>query len=477
MGKCYSGRNTPSEGNNIVDPRSCPQCSGLTPVLTSFPEPRLSCAAHSIQHSKAKYTSFVSSLHQKLMDANDERTNLVCSPLSVLIAMASCINGARHKTRDEIVKVLFPGEHDEASNTLQDEAQLAADILAMSSYYNAVYMGSEDGADESPKIVMAHKMWIHKGIPIQKAFIKSTGFDQVETTKLTNTRKAARKINAWCLKATNDLIGNVVTEEDLEHSRWVITNVIYFKAKFHRRFKTGKTKSAMFYTDPTHLVKLPRKVRMMHSDQPRYYFKHPRGFDVVRLNFRTADGGISDLSLILAIQTEVFTPGTPSGDELEGIVLPPNPGDDAMKAQMSEEGIRCFKPEDIVSIGDQWQHEQILLYVPKFKFQWTTDMSRELQGMGIIDAFNQNADFSGISGADSFFINRVLHKAVFEMDEQGVEACAATMDIGQGKGVQPRREPKELPTIRFDHPFDFFIWDQKADMALFGGRYHGRSKR
>jgi len=82
-----------------------------------------------------------------------------------------------------------------------------------------------------------------------------------------------------------------------------------------------------------------------------------------------------------------------------------------------------------------------------------------LQDMGIHDAF-EDADFGGISDS-GLFIDKVIHKAFVEINEEGTEAAAATEFAMLQSG------PVEF---RADHPFMFVIQEKETGQILFIGR-------
>ena len=92
--------------------------------------------------------------------------------------------------------------------------------------------------------------------------------------------------------------------------------------------------------------------------------------------------------------------------------------------------------------------------------------------MGIKDAFSDvHADFSNMTGDKDLKIDAVIHKAVIEVDEEGTEAAAATVVM---IGRMGRSIPEPTPVIRFDHPFQFMIYDEEHAVCLFNGRFVGK---
>ena len=72
----------------------------------------------------------------------------------------------------------------------------------------------------------------------------------------------------------------------------------------------------------------------------------------------------------------------------------------------------------------------------------------------------QGADFSGMDGTRSLFIDDVYHKAFISVDEAGTEAAAATAV------VMARALPE---TLSIDRPFVYLIRDTVTGSVLFLG--------
>ena len=104
-------------------------------------------------------------------------------------------------------------------------------------------------------------------------------------------------------------------------------------------------------------------------------------------------------------------------------------------------------------------------YLPKFKMTSEFQMNNVLTSMGIPSAFDaRRADFSGMNGKKDLYISAVIHKAFVDVKEEGTEAAAATGIVMRASGMPDRI------VFRADHPFVFFIRDNRTDSILFMGR-------
>ncbi len=69
-----------------------------------------------------------------------------------------------------------------------------------------------------------------------------------------------------------------------------------------------------------------------------------------------------------------------------------------------------------------------------------------------------------MSKGSELFLDKVLHKAKIDVDEEGAEASASTVGIIEANSIQ-------IPmTFIADHPFLFFILDKEHGHILFMGR-------
>lgn len=100
--------------------------------------------------------------------------------------------------------------------------------------------------------------------------------------------------------------------------------------------------------------------------------------------------------------------------------------------------------------------------MPKFDCRFKASLAEAMQSLGMMDAFDGNADFSGIDGTRSLLITDIIHEAFVKVTEDGTEAGGATAVVAGDTSVP------EWVTI--DRPFLFLIRDVQTGAVLFLGR-------
>ena len=108
------------------------------------------------------------------------------------------------------------------------------------------------------------------------------------------------------------------------------------------------------------------------------------------------------------------------------------------------------------------------LSMPRFHLKTEAELNGPLESLGMKLPFSEAADFSGITTAEALKIGQVQHVADIKVNEEGTEAAAAT-----GLVVVPtsaEAPPRNLVVFKADHPFLFFVRDDKTGAVLFAGR-------
>mgnify|MGYP001087843358 FL=1 len=109
---------------------------------------------------------------------------------------------------------------------------------------------------------------------------------------------------------------------------------------------------------------------------------------------------------------------------------------------------------------------QVSAAIPRFRSEYGADMRDMLREMGMSQAFDGNADFSGIGSSPegNLFISRVLHKTYMAVDENGTRAGAATAVEMRAEGAM-----EDIKVVHLDRPFLYLIIDCRESLPIFMG--------
>ncbi len=348
-----------------------------------------------------------------------EDGNLFFSPYSISTALAMTYAGARGETAEQMSYVLNFSHPQELNPKF---GNLIEDL-------------NKQGQQGDYQLSVANALWGQKDYPFLDSFIVlnkqhyKAGLETVDFVDSAEREKTRKMINQWVEDNTNQKIKNLIPEGVLnELTRLVLTNAIYFKGDWTSQFDAKATRDQDFYLSPEKTVKAP----LMYQ---KAKFKY----------------GQTDSLQLLELPYE--------GDDLSMLVLLPN----------AKDGLGDLEKELNADNLAQWQQQmrdrEIQVYLPKFKMASQFSLSDTLAKMGMPDAFNDKADFSGMDGSKMLYISAVLHKAFVEVNEEGTEAAAAT-----GVVMTLKSAPRPSPVFRADHPFVFIIKDNTTNSILFIGR-------
>jgi serpin B len=252
----------------------------------------------------------------------------------------------------------------------------------------------------------------------------------VQLSDFINNYEAVRaQVNDWVEDQTEDKIKDLVPPGAFtQDTRMALVNAIYFKADWLHQFSSDNTQEAAFHL----LDGKPVRVPMMHQQLMARYASGD-GWQMVELPY--------------------------AGETASMLILLPDQGRFAqVEAGMGNESLSGMLSD--------LQTMDMLLSMPKFKFESSFSLADQLADMGMPDAFDRGrADFSGMTGKQDLFISDVIHKAFVAVDEEGTEAAAATVVVmvGTAAMITPL-------TLKIDRPFIFAIRDNATGQLLFIGR-------
>ncbi|XP_076242562.1 antichymotrypsin-2 isoform X6 [Calliopsis andreniformis] len=356
---------------------------------------------------------FASSLFQAVVEEN--RGNLIMSPLSVSVVLAMAAYGARGETEEQFKKVL----HLPSSKTLG------------TSGYQAL-IDSINGIKEN-KLLLANKVFAAEKFAVKPDYKSLTENYFRSVTQLVNFAKsneAANTINTWVQQNTNNRINELVSPGDLNAmTALVLVNAVYFKGQWKNKFNPTFTKDMPFHVNENTVKNVPTMYR-----QGSYKYG-----ELPNLNAK-------------------FIEIPYKGNELSMVIILPN---EINGLAAVEQKLQSVSLADILNQGYE---RDVQLFLPKFKIEKKIELNGILGKMGLTSMFSSRANFSGIAD-DDLVVSKVVQKAFIEVNEEGSEAAAAT-----AVGVIPLSLPLPSYVFLISGPFYYAITSRNDNTILFSGQ-------
>jgi serpin B len=241
-----------------------------------------------------------------------------------------------------------------------------------------------------------------------------------------DTEGARKRINGWVAEQTEQRIPELLPAGVLTPlSRLTLVNAIYLKAPWLTPFPAEATTDGAFTRPDGSTVSVP----LMAVSESMHYGAGT-GWRAVDIPYASG-----------ALTMTVIVP-----DDL---------------ATFEHE----LTAESLAAITGALTDTQVSLTFPRFSIETKTDLAAVLGRLGMPSAFDDRADFSGITTAEKLLISAVIHQANIDVDEKGTEAAAATAVVMRATGM-----PAEPVTLRVDRPFIFALRDVPTGAILFLGR-------
>jgi serine protease inhibitor len=348
-----------------------------------------------------------------------EDGNLFFSPYSISNALAMTYAGARGQTAADMARTLhIPFE----------EPRLHQAFAGLIQQLN------KPGQKRTYQLSIANRLWGQKNYGFSPEFVQlcqgayGAGLKELDFTRATEASRQA--INEWVEKETQNRIKDLLPPGSiLDDTRLVLTNAIYFKARWLEMFNDKATKREDFKP----ATGKPVQIDMMNTVEVLNLLDG-EDFQMVELPYEGRE-----LSMCIVLPRKID--GLP-----------------AVEKQLTVDNLQKWRK--------QMKGHMVTLALPKFTFSAEFKLKKALSDMGMSIAFSQNADFSGMTTGEKLFIDAVIHKAFVAVDEKGTEAAAATAVTMRPTSVQVAPNA----TLRADHPFLFLIRENASGSILFMGR-------
>ena len=341
--------------------------------------------------------------------------NVVISPLSIGGVLAMIMNGAQGHTAAEMRRTLGL-----EGLSLPATDQAWADLIAAAQ------------AGRRPAVQIADSLWLRSGVAFAPDFL-AAGRDYFAAATLplpTDPGRAADAVNGWVDTRTAGLIKQIVQPGDFSDATILtVVNTIYVKAAWATPFDAGQTASRPFTLAGGTVVQVPTM-----SGPVTAPVAQTSAYDAVALATR--------------------------GPVTAWVVVP-------RAGQTPESLVALLAARGLDSLYGAARPASVMIELPRLHTTFSEpDLKTQLQAMGMVSAFSpQTAELQGIVAPGTpgrVYIERVVHKAVLNVAEGGVEAAAATAGI-----VGLSAAPYAPLTISADHPYLLLLTDKRTAAPLF----------
>lgn len=353
----------------------------------------------------------------KILPSN-QNENVFFSPYSLSAALGMTYVGARGTTQQEMAQALG---YTQAGLT-------DADVQEAFAHQNSRLQA------EAPRVGLevANSAAVQDGFQILDTYYSALNHSfNAHLFNLDfahNGQQAVDNINAWVKQATHEKIQKLFEEPLDTDTKLVLLNAVVFKGLWASQFPRELTEKESFYNGGIERTEVDMMFQRVKTNNA---FDESLHAHVVELLYRG-----DDYSMVIVLPSE-------------------RTGVEVLKQELTMAKLDAVTP--------LLTNSTIELYLPKFKLEKQNNLKSNLTNLGLHEMFG-NADLSGVSGNTELFVSDVVQRAVVKVDEEGTEAAAAT-------GVtEVNRMGIELPVVKVDHPFLFFIRNRNTGEIFFAGQ-------
>ncbi|XP_033014072.1 plasma protease C1 inhibitor isoform X1 [Lacerta agilis] len=407
--ECLDDTELPAGATNTAQPTTTiPEATASTPCTSKQCQPRINpwatCVRATTEDEKKLFealTEFSVEFYKAAIRHEKHDSNLIFSPFSVAVMLSNLLLGTCSQTKDRLERLLFYPEG-----------------------FTCVHRALES-LQKSEAFTSANAMFFQPALPLGNDFRNLTRmFYKTKLAHLTNnSNQDVTDINSWVSQNTNKKIKKIVNELDSD-AKMILLNAVYFHSKWKEMFVKKNTNKGKFYRPGP----APIDVQMMMSKKypMASFIDHSLQAKVGRLQLS------NNMSLVIIMPRSITQNLTEVEERLSPVVF---------KSVMTKLESTHFKPT--------------VVYLPKFK----ADTSQNLMDIiGDMDfGFFYDADLCEISTDDELAVSSVHHRAVLEINEEGVEAAAATVvSLARTANIFEVSQPFLVAVMR-DNGFPVFM--------------------
>lgn len=368
------------------------------------------------------YINFFSS--QALILNNPK--NVILSPISVklLLTLLSEATGDHTKTQQELAQVIPFGE----SHLLARE------------YFDKFFNGLKEKSHEY-SLDMATNIYTDSFItPTQRyeSILERYYATKIQTQDFSNAGRVSENINQWVSNVTQGHIKDLVKTSDVESAVMLMLNAVYFKGLWRQPFFENQTYVSDFYLSAAEKSGQAKQSQFM-SQTGRFFYVESNQLNakVLRLPYK--------------------------GQKFSMYIILPN------RADGFDDLVRHLDSSLLHNAKWLMDETEVHVVLPKFKFDYSSNLNEVLKGLGIREVFSDEASLPLLSRgtvvAGRLKVSNIIQKAGLVVDEKGSTAFAATeVSLVNKFGDDGVRD------FIVNRPFLFMIEDERNSAILFSGK-------
>ncbi|EHB04104.1 Serpin A12 [Heterocephalus glaber] len=387
------------------------------PVSASNTHPRGWKEEKNAQELARRNMDFGFRLLRKLA-LNSPSKNVFFSPLSISTGFSLLCLGAQDSTLTEIKQGFnFKGMperelHQAFHHLLRELNQDKEDVKLH--FGNTLFM-DQKLQPQQKFLRVAKSMYNAETLP--------ANFQDLENTQ--------KQINDYVSEETHGRINNLIRNID-PGTVMLLTNYIYFRARWQREFDPKETKEEDFFVSRNRSVKVPMMFR----------------------------GGLYDMGYDKQLSCTVLE--IPYQGNLVATFILPDKG----KMRNLQENLKA-------DVFGRWKKilvkRVVDVHVPRMHISGTYNLKKTLSQLGISKIFEEHGDLTRISPHRSLKVGEAVHKAELKMNEKGTEGAA-----GSASETLPMERPQKF---KLNKPYLMMLYETTMPAMIFLGQISNPSEK
>lgn len=277
-----------------------------------------------------------------------EQKNIIFSPFSIklLLSLLYEASAEHSKTRQELSQAL-------AGSDLEKNRLLYQDFLESSTKENRYYQ-----FNVGTRIFVEQEM-----ANVTDAYtdlVQSCYRTSIEPVMFNNSVETAAKINEWCSQVTQGRLKSLVDEELIKNAAMIIANALFLKASWRNSFKEELNQNRTFHVAKDTTVEAEF---MAQTDIYEYLNDQDQQLEMLRLPYK---GRHFSMTIVLPYENRSL-----------------------------EKLTETLTAQNLRKLESNLQRDEIIVIIPKFKFDYSTTLNDVLIRLGITEVFYRRSFAAG----------------------------------------------------------------------------------